>query len=141
PEAAVSSADSVVNKAWLAGAVTTITLFVLIGTLLLSLVEARAAAHAARMQASLAEAKETSRAKDEFLAMLGHELRNPLASITNAAYLLGQAEPGSTDAKFARDIIGRQSSHLARIVDDLLDVGRAIAGKIPLEPQALDLHV
>src|SRR5205823_925236 len=105
------------------GSVTTMTLFVLIGALLLSLIEARAAAHAARMQASLAEAKETSRAKDEFLAMLGHELRNPLASISNAVHLLGIAEPRSSDWRFAHDVIARQSSHLAHIVDDLLDVG------------------
>ena len=140
PAQAVSSA-SLVNKAWLAGAVTTITLFVLVAALLLSLIEARAAAHAARMQASLAEAKETSRAKDEFLAMLGHELRNPLASISNAVYLLGNAAPRSTDWSFAHDVIARQSSHLAHIVDDLLDVGRAIAGKISLERQPLDLHL
>jgi len=140
PEQAVSG-GSLVNKAWLAGSVTMITLFVLMGTLLVSLMEARAAAHAARMQASLAEAEESSRAKDEFLAMLGHELRNPLASITNAAHLLAATGARGGDWRFAYDIIARQSAHLARIVDDLLDVGRAIAGKIALERRPLDLHL
>ena len=138
--AQATSGASIVNKAWLAGSVTMITLFVLIGALLLSLMEARAAAHAARMQASLTEAEESSRAKDEFLAMLSHELRNPLASITNAVHLLGVAGARGGDWRFAHDIIARQSTHLARIVDDLLDVGRAIAGKIVLERRALDLH-
>jgi NO-binding membrane sensor protein with MHYT domain/CheY-like chemotaxis protein len=127
---------SLVNKAWLAGSVTMITLFVLIAALLLSLMEARAA----RMQASLAEAEESSRAKDEFLAMLGHELRNPLASISNAVHLLGAGAQGA-DWRFAQDVISRQSAHLARIVDDLLDVRRAIAGKMALERKPLDLHL
>ena len=81
----MSQTDGLVNRAWLAGAVTIISAFVLLGTLLLSLLEAQAAARTARMQAMVAEATTTSRAKDEFLAMLGHELRNPLAPIANAA--------------------------------------------------------
>jgi diguanylate cyclase len=148
PEDAASSGSHVVSKAWLAGAVTTITLFVLVAALLVSFIEARAAAREARaaartasMQASLAEVKETSRAKDEFLAMLGHELRNPLASIANAMHLLDRAVPRSADWRLAHDVIGRQSSHLAHMVDDLLDVGRTIAGKISLERQPLDLHL
>src|SRR5688572_25945270 len=87
PATAVSG-TALVNRGWLAGSVTTITLFVLVAALLLSLLEARAAARAAKFQESLAEAAQTSRAKDEFLAMLGHELRNPLASISNAVHLL-----------------------------------------------------
>jgi NO-binding membrane sensor protein with MHYT domain/CheY-like chemotaxis protein/two-component sensor histidine kinase len=139
PTGAVSGA-TLVNKGWLAGAVTTITLFVLFATLLLSLIEARAAARAARMQASLAEVAETSRAKDEFLAMLGHELRNPLASIASAVHLLKQVGVDETHRQFAQDVIARQSQHLARIVDDLLDVGRAITGKIMLHRQPIDLN-
>src|SRR5688572_9262691 len=88
PPDAIGTGVAAVGRGWLAGAVAVITLFVLAATLLLILVDAQAAAHAARMQASLAEAKEHSRAKDEFLAMLGHELRNPLASISTAVYLL-----------------------------------------------------
>ena len=139
PPAAVSG-ETLVDKGWLAGSVTTITLFVLVATLLLSLIEARAAARAARMQASLTEAAETSRAKDEFLAMLAHELRNPLASISNAVHLLQHAGAGDTHRQFAQDMIARQSLHLARIVDDLLDVGRAITGKMVLHRQPIDLH-
>jgi NO-binding membrane sensor protein with MHYT domain/CheY-like chemotaxis protein len=140
PVAGVSAATTV-DKSWLAGSVTMITLFVLVATLLLSLVEARGAARAAKMQASLAAAAQTSRAKDEFLAMLGHELRNPLASISNAVHLLQHSETGSAQRQFAQDVIARQSLHLTRIVDDLLDVGRAIAGKISLHRQPIDLHV
>ncbi len=135
------SGATAVDKGWLAGSVTTITLFVLVATLLLSFVEARAAARAAKIQASLAEVAQTSRAKDEFLAMLGHELRNPLASISNAAHLLQHSETNGSHREFAQDVIARQSLHLTRIVDDLLDVGRAIAGKMSLNRQPIDLHV
>jgi NO-binding membrane sensor protein with MHYT domain/CheY-like chemotaxis protein len=141
PENALAAGSSMMSKPWLAGAVTAITLFVLIAALLVSFIEARAVAHAARMQVSLAEANETSRAKDEFLAMLGHELRNPLASITNAVHLLGRSSPSSGDWRLAYDVIARQSSHLVRMADDLLDVGRTVAGKISLERQPLDLHL
>ena len=134
------SGAALVDKGWLAGAVTTITLFVLLSALLLSLIEARAAARTAKVQASLAEVAETSRAKDEFLALLGHELRNPLASISNAVHLLQHDAADDTHRKFAEGVIARQSQHLARIVDDLLDVGRAISGKMLLRRQPLDLH-
>jgi signal transduction histidine kinase len=140
PAAAVSQTDGLVNRAWLAGAVTIISAFVLLGTLLLSLLETHAAARTARMQAMVAEATTTSRAKDEFLAMLGHELRNPLASIANAIVLIDRAAPGSPDWKLARDVVARQAAHLGRIVDDLLDVGRAVAGKMSLSMQPLGLH-
>jgi NO-binding membrane sensor protein with MHYT domain/CheY-like chemotaxis protein len=129
PAEAVSSATWV-NKAWLAGSVTMITLFMLIAALLLSLLEARAARLA-----------ETSRAKDEFLAMLAHELRNPLAAISNAVYVLKHRDARDQDWDVARDVIARQSQHLAHIVDDLLDVGRAITGKISLQRRPLDLHL
>jgi signal transduction histidine kinase len=139
PVSAVSAAAQV-NKGWLAGSVTTITLLVLIAALLLSLIESHAAARSATFQASLAEAAETSRAKDEFLAMLGHELRNPLASISNAVHLLQRAGPNETHRQFAEDVIARQSLHLTRIVDDLLDVGRAVAGKISLHRESVDVN-
>jgi signal transduction histidine kinase/CheY-like chemotaxis protein len=135
-----ASGGAWVNKSWLAGSVTTITLFVLVAALLLSLIESRAAARAARFRATIAEAAETSRAKDEFLAMLGHELRNPLASISNAIHLLQRAGPDTKNRQFAEDVIARQSLHLSRIVDDLLDVGHAIAGKISLQRESIDVH-
>ena len=89
--------------------------------------EARAAAEAA------------NRAKDEFLALLGHELRNPLGAIMNATRLLEYTGIAAEDAARARGIIGRQAEHLARLTDDLLDAGRAIMGKIVLELRAIDL--
>jgi NO-binding membrane sensor protein with MHYT domain/CheY-like chemotaxis protein len=138
PAAAVSG-TTLVNRGWLAGSVTTITLFVLVAALLLSLLEARATARTAKFQKSLAEVAQTSRAKDEFLAMLGHELRNPLASISNAVHLLQRSPSNHDQRQFAEDVIARQSAHLSRIVDDLLDVGRAIAGKISLQRGEVEL--
>jgi signal transduction histidine kinase len=78
-----------------------------------------------------------SHAKDEFLAMLGHELRNPLSAISSAAALLGMA--GAENNVRARTIIQRQSQHLSRIVDDLLDLSRTMSGKILLNKKPLDL--
>jgi len=141
PTGAASTGTAVVDKGWLAGSVTMMTLFVLFATLLLSYLESRSAARAARMQASLAEAEETSRAKDEFLAMLGHELRNPLASISNAVHLLGRAPAHGAEFHFAQDVIARQATHLSHIVADLLDVGRAVSGKLSLEREPLDLRL
>jgi diguanylate cyclase len=140
PSDAISTGVAAVDPAWLAGAVSVTTFFVLLATLLLLLVDTQAAARAARMQASLAEAKESSRAKDEFLAMLGHELRNPLASISSAIYLLDKSQPTAAEAAFARGVIARQSLHLNSLVEDLLDVGRAITGKMSLHMQPLSLE-
>ena len=136
-----ASVAELMNKGWLAGSVATITSFVLVATLLLSLIESRGAARAATIQASLTEVAKTSRAKDEFLAMLGHELRNPLASISNAVQLLQHPNSDNAHRQLAQDMIARQSQHLTRIVDDLLDVGRAISGKISLRREPIDLHV
>ena len=88
-------------------------------------------------------AEQQNRAKDEFLAMLGHELRNPLAAIVNAAWVLRARSMTADSAARAGDIIVRQSGHLTRIVDDLLDVGRVHSGKILLtrQPLRLDLLV
>jgi PAS domain S-box-containing protein len=75
----------------------------------------------------------------EFLAMLGHELRNPLAPIRNAVAMMKGNELNPSQLGWARDVIDRQITHLARLVDDLLDVGRITSGKISLrkEPMAL----
>ncbi len=82
------------------------------------------------------------RRRDEFLAMLGHELRNPLAAIRYAIDLMeeldGQKEPRKS-TQIPRDVIGRQTAHLARLVDDLLDVARVTRGKISLDLTPLDL--
>ncbi len=86
----------------------------------------------------LEELEQSSRRMSEFLAMLAHELRNPLAPIRNAVSIL-QLEPApSSMVKSGRDMIDRQLSHLTRLVDDLLDVGRLTTGKIQLQPEELD---
>ena len=92
-------------------------------------------AQSARDTATLRDA---SRRKDEFLAMLAHELRNPLASVTNAATLLREGT-GDNDRAWAAEVITRQSSQLARLVDDLLDVSRITRGKIELRLERLDV--
>jgi CheY-like chemotaxis protein len=81
-----------------------------------------------------------NRAKDEFLAMLGHELRNPLAAISNAAYVLDRTGRPDDSTASARGVIVRQTAHLARLMDDLLDVARVMSGKIRLDQKPLDLH-
>jgi two-component system, sensor histidine kinase len=88
---------------------------------------------------SLARAQRENRSKDEFLAMLAHELRNPLGAIQGAVHaltLLNQTEPM---ALRATGIIKRQVTHMARLVDDLLDVGRAVTGKIVLKRAPVNL--
>ena len=83
--------------------------------------------------------REANRHKDEFLAMLAHELRNPLAPIRNAVQLLGLVGSKNPDAVEAREIIERQVEHLVRLVDDLLDVSRITRGLIKLQKQRVDL--
>jgi PAS domain S-box-containing protein len=78
----------------------------------------------------LEAAEAANRAKDEFLAMLGHELRNPLAPITTALHLMKLKAP--TLLVREREIIARQASHLVKLVDDLLDVSRVVRGKVTL---------
>ncbi|HMF08143.1 MAG TPA: response regulator [Thermoanaerobaculia bacterium] len=73
---------------------------------------------------------QSSRAKDEFLAILSHELRNPIAAITNAAALLRRRNAPRPSSEIAKDIIERQTAHLTRLVDDLLDVSRITRGKM-----------
>ncbi|HEV7815999.1 MAG TPA: response regulator [Janthinobacterium sp.] len=86
-------------------------------------------------------AERQNHAKDEFLAMLGHELRNPLSAISSAAALIGLPGVSADGVARARAIIQRQSRHLSRIVDDLLDLSRALSGKILLSKQPLDMSV
>jgi signal transduction histidine kinase len=86
-----------------------------------------------------ARANEANRAKDLFLAMLGHELRNPIAALTGAANLLERDDVKSVKSERLLEIVVRQSGHLARMVDDLLDVGRLTAGRIPLDRQPMNL--
>ena len=86
-----------------------------------------------------AQAEATSAAKDEFLAMLSHELRNPLAAIWTAAAIVKTPGRNAEQLEFACRVIDRQTRHLSRLLDDLLDVGRAMTGKIVLERTPVDL--
>jgi PAS domain S-box-containing protein len=90
-----------------------------------------------------ADLQEADRRKDEFLAMLAHELRNPLGAIINAAQVLKEIGPAEESIGWARDIVERQAAHLARLVDDLLDVSRISRGRIVLErrPMRIDSAV
>jgi CheY-like chemotaxis protein len=88
-----------------------------------------------RMEEAL---KEADRRKDEFLAMLAHELRNPLSAIHNALQLARKSRKPEHLA-WAQDVIGQQVKHLARLIDDLLDVSRITRGKIQLRRERQDL--
>jgi signal transduction histidine kinase len=83
--------------------------------------------------------KEADRRKDEFLAILAHELRNPLAPIRNAAHILEFLMPAEEQLRRPLEVIHRQTRQLARLVDDLLDVSRITRGKINLDKQTLEL--
>jgi signal transduction histidine kinase/ActR/RegA family two-component response regulator len=85
------------------------------------------------------EAEASSRTKDEFLAMLGHELRNPLAAIGSAIAVLNRLSAADERSVHARAVITRQVAHLRELMDDLLDVGRVTTGKIILSPKTIDL--
>jgi len=93
----------------------------------------------AREHAARAEAEAASRGKDELLAMLGHELRNPLSAIATAVHLLNAERAPAEAQRRAREILTRQNAHLAHLVDDLLDVARVTSGKIVLTPRPLEL--
>jgi PAS domain S-box-containing protein len=93
----------------------------------------------ARQEAELLRevAESANRAKDEFLAMLGHELRNPLSPILTALQLMKLR--GSDDSERERTVIERQVSHLTRLVDDLLDVSRIARGKVELKKEIVEI--
>lgn len=101
----------------------------------------------ARLNADLEErvAERTSaldsalRARDEFLAMLGHELRNPLAPIRTASQYIQRISPPASPAGKSSEILVRQVSHLSRLVDDLLDVARITQGHVQIEPREVAL--
>jgi PAS domain S-box-containing protein len=85
------------------------------------------------------QTSEDNRAKDEFLATLSHELRNPLGAIANAVAALDRRPTDEGTPTRLRQIIHRQTRHLTRLVDDLLDVARAAAGKVALHFEPVDL--
>jgi signal transduction histidine kinase/ActR/RegA family two-component response regulator len=115
------------------------------GTLLDAERQSRLAAEAERERllrnetAAREAAQAQNEAKDQFLAMLGHELRNPLAAISGAVTLLERGGADQARGAHYLEIVRRQNLHLGRIVDDLLDVSRLMAGKIMLEKTPLNM--
>jgi signal transduction histidine kinase len=84
--------------------------------------------------------READKRKDDFLAMLAHELRNPLAPISSSVEIL-RIDPSGQNQVEAREVIGRQVAHMSHIIDDLLDVARIARGKIELRSEPCDLNV
>ncbi len=84
--------------------------------------------------------KETDRHKDEFLAILAHELRNPLAPIRNAVEVMNRLPLQDEALVWSRDVIGRQAAHLTRLVDDLLDISRITHGTIRLNKEIISVQ-
>ncbi|MEO5658805.1 MAG: response regulator [Polaromonas sp.] len=93
----------------------------------------------ASLQRRVRQTMAENEAKDQFLALLGHELRNPLAAIASATAVLRMSGPGTSGSERYIEIISRQNRYLAHIVDDLLDVSRLMAGKIDLKKEPLDM--
>ena len=87
------------------------------------------------------DVQENDRRKNEFLAMLAHELRNPLAPIRNAVEILRMLNTSDAKLEWANDVISRQVEHLVRLVDDLLDISRITGGKIQLRLEPVDVSV
>jgi two-component system CheB/CheR fusion protein len=96
-----------------------------------------AVAERRRAEEALRQADER---KDAFLAVLSHELRNPLAPIRNSLHVLEQSAPGADAAQRAQQVIARQVGHLARLVDDLLDATRVSHGKLQVHRERVDLR-
>ena len=96
------------------------------------MLEQRVAERTADLERANAALKDADRRKDEFIAILAHELRNPLAPISNALAILTEAEHDLAVCREARSTLGRQVQHMVRLVDDLLEVSRLSQGKIEL---------
>jgi signal transduction histidine kinase len=103
-------------------------------------VAAERARHLEREQALRADAEAANRSKDQFLAMLSHELRNPLSAMRMATVLLYRAGSPNDAQQRALDVLERQMRHLTRLVDDLLDAARVGSGKIELARAPVALH-
>ena len=93
-----------------------------------------------RERAARAEVEAADRAKNAFLAMLGHELRNPVATIRNAVEIMKRTGAASEPAQRAVGVVDRQSAQITRLVDDLLDLARIEQGKIALRKEIIDLR-
>jgi signal transduction histidine kinase len=95
---------------------------------------------AEHLESLMNEMEEADRRKNQFIATVFHELRNPLTPIRNSLYLLDRAPAGSEKAKRALSIITRQVEHMARLFDDLLDLSRVAEGRMPFLPVRFDLR-
>jgi PAS domain S-box-containing protein len=104
--------------------------------LVLDLTERR---HYEELRTAQAALREADRRKDEFLAILSHELRNPLAPITNALQVLRLKSPPEPDLKWAHNMIGVQIHQMTRLIDDLLDVSRITSDKLVLRRERIEL--
>ncbi|WP_412069258.1 PAS domain S-box protein [Rubrivirga sp. IMCC43871] len=93
-----------------------------------------------QIQAQARELADAGRRKDEFLAMLSHELRNPMAPIFSALHLIGQSDGENALQREARGVIERQVRHLSRLTDDLLEVSRITTGRVRLHTERVDLN-
>ncbi len=102
--------------------------------------ERRVTARTADLQSAQAALREADRLKDEFLATLAHELRNPLSPIRSAVQVMRLQADDREQVDWARDVIDRQSKQLSRLVDDLLDVSRITTGKLTVQLEAIDLQ-
>ncbi len=102
--------------------------------------ERRVMSRTADLQLAQAALREADRRKDEFLATLAHELRNPLAPIRSAVQVMRLKGSDPHEVQWARDVIDRQSKQLSRLVDDLLDVSRITTGKLAVQCEAVDLQ-
>jgi signal transduction histidine kinase len=94
----------------------------------------------AALQASEERLQAANRRKDEFLATLAHELRNPLAPVRNAIHFMKLRGPATPDVQWATDVIDRQVGAMGRLIDDLMDVSRIDQGRIVLQPQLVALE-
>jgi signal transduction histidine kinase/CheY-like chemotaxis protein len=121
------------------GWVAHVSFFVLVCAALIELLHHLQLTHR-KLLDSEARLLEADRRKNEFLAMLAHELRNPLASILNIAPILGSRAYEPSTVRQMSGVLQRQSSHLARLVDDLLDVARITSGKVELRPQSVSVQ-
>ena len=127
---------------WVAHVVFFVLLAVLSAIIMDALQKAvrRADEHARQAQAAALALRENDRRKDEFLAMLAHELRNPLTPIRNVAHILGRAPPDALTIRRASEMLERQASHLTHLVDDLLDVARITHRRVELHCQVVSLE-
>ncbi len=99
----------------------------------------RAEAALLNSEAAARKLAEADARKNEFLAMLGHELRNPLAPIRNAVKIMKQLGSDNSDLCWARDVVDHQVRQMAQLVDDLLEISRVTSGKVRLQKEAVDI--